>query len=398
MSVAISDSRLDRRHPAGPTNVEIIDDARRFTLLRPEWNSLLTGSRADCPFLTWEWLHAWWTHLGGGTRRLQLLTVRAGNELIGVAPLALACARLPWLSTLEFLGTGHAGSDYLDLIVRRNREEEGVRAMADSLIAQKRTLRLDHLPPSSLSAQLADELAAHGWTSLAASSGVCPVVTLAGHSWDSYLAMLGAAHRANVRRRMRAIERRFDVCFSRVLSEPERREGLSTLVALHNRRWNRRGGSTAFPTRALCAFHDEVTRLALEAGWLRLYVLRLDAAPVAALYGFVRTGRFYFYQSAFDERYGQYGIGMVMMGLAIRAAIEEGLLEFDLLYGTESYKQLWARDQRLLERRDLFPANVGGRIHRRTVQAKRTARRLAHRILPRGNPCETSLAPAGACF
>ena len=276
-----AESIRDRVLAAEPARVAVIDDLRGFTALKSEWNELLSASGSDCPFLTWEWLHAWWTHLGG-TERLQLLTVRVGGELTALAPLAVSRARLPWLATLELLGTGYAGSDYLDLIVRRSREAESVRAMADYLASQQVALHLDHLAPGSLASRLADELARQGWTSLETTAGVCPFVRLAGHSWDSYLAMLGPAHRANVRRRLRALDRQFRVRFDRVASESERRDSLSTLMALHNRRWNERGGSTAFPTRAHRAFHDEVTRLALEGGWLRLYMLRLDDTPAAA--------------------------------------------------------------------------------------------------------------------
>src|SRR3989442_5903264 len=82
--------------------VELIDDVQGFTALRSQWNSLLHTSGADSPFLTWEWLHTWWTHLSG-SRDLRLLILRAGNQLVGLAPLSLTRASLPWLSRLEFL-------------------------------------------------------------------------------------------------------------------------------------------------------------------------------------------------------------------------------------------------------------------------------------------------------
>jgi CelD/BcsL family acetyltransferase involved in cellulose biosynthesis len=375
--------------------VEIIDDIQRFAELRLEWNELLAASRADCPFLTWEWLYTWWTHLRG-SRRLQLITVRDGDELIALAPLAVSRAPVPWLSTLEFLGTGYAGSDYLDVIARRDRETEGVHSIAETLASQKRAVHLDHLPPSSLASGLVEPLIEGRWTLRETMAGACPFVRLADQSWDSYLGMLGPAHRANVRRRLRAIERQFEVRVERAASEKERRAFLSTLMALHNRRWSTRGGSTAFPTDALRSFHDEVTRCALERGWLRLFVLRLDSAPAAAMYCFAYGGKYYFYQGAFDERFQQFSVGLVMLALTIRAAIEEGSLEFDLLYGTEAYKALWARNQRLLSRIDLFPAHIGGRIHQRTVEANRAMRALARRILSRRSACTTSVTSAGA--
>jgi CelD/BcsL family acetyltransferase involved in cellulose biosynthesis len=220
-------------------------------------------------------------------------------------------------------------------------------------------------------------------------------VPLADRTWDSYLATVGSAHRANFRRRFRALEREFRVGFECATSESQRQAALQTLIDLHNRRWDKRGGSTAFPTPACRAFHDEATRLALESGWLRLFELRLNDVAVAATYCFGYNGRFYFYQGAFDERYQKYSVGLVTMGLTIRAAIAEGAIDFDLLYGEESYKWLWARETRTLERLELFPAHIGGRLHQRTVEARRTVRALARRIFPR-KPCDSNIRPAGA--
>jgi hypothetical protein len=43
------------------------------------------------------------------------------------------------------------------------------------------------------------------------------------------------------------------------------------------------------------------------------------------------------------------------MGLTIRAAIDEGAAEFDMLWGVEPYKFLWARDRRELRNIQSFP-------------------------------------------
>lgn len=361
---------------------DVIDDIGGFTRLAPAWTELLQASAADCPFLTVDWLHAWWTHLGG-SRKLKLFTVHDGDRLIAIAPLHVAHGPLGLLSRLEFLGTGGAGSDYLDLIVRRGHEREALAALADAFRAQKRALRLSHLPSPSLASRLTDYFAQDGWTSRTSDAGVCPIVALAGHSWESYLASLGAAHRANVRRRIKGLSKRFDVRFDLVTDESERREVLTALIGFHERRFGPRG-STAFLTPALRAFHDDVTRRALAHGWLRLYVLRLDGAPAAAMYGFAYNYRFYFYQHGFDARYESLSIGLALMALTIQSAIGEGALEFDMLYGTEKYKSLWARDQRTLTQLQVFPPHLGGFLHRRTVEAERSMRTAARRILSIG--------------
>lgn len=366
--------------------VDVVDDPRELATLGPRWNELLQASDADCPFLTWEWLYAWWTHLRGGAQ-LRLLTARAGTTLVAIAPMVVAPGRFGLFSRLQFLGTGSAGSDYLDLIVRRGWEEESVRAMAASLRHHGLALQLTHLSPASTSSMLRAHLVPAGWTSRTSEIAVCPFIRLDGHTWDTYLATLGAAHRANVRRRTKALSRQFRVHFGAAGTEAERREALDALVAFHARRWTGKGGSSAFQSAELRAFHDDVTRRTLDAGWLRLYVLRVDDAPAAVMYGFAYNRRFYFYQHGFDPQYQSQSIGLVMMGRAIRAAIEdERAGEFDMLYGNEGYKSLWAREQRSLHQIELFPADLRGTLHQALVEAERTARGLVRRFRSGGEP------------
>lgn len=354
---------------AGPreTHAAVIDSAWAFTALRPEWNSLLRASAAASPFLTWEWLHTWWQHLSGSSQ-LRMLAIRAGTELVAVAPFRMTtgAAHLP---CLEMLGTGVAGSDYLDVIIRRGWESEALSAIEQFVQSQNTTLRLTHLGPSAAAERLAGRLAERGWTPATTPGGTCPFIPLAGHTWDSYLATCGASHRANVRRRLRALEQKFDVRFERVTTEDARREGLSTLMQYHGRRFEARG--TAFNGEASRAFHDELTRRALDCGWLRMYVLRLDGTPAAVMYGFLYDQTFSFYQHGFDDQYQQQSIGLVLMALSIRAAIDEAAIEFDMLWGVEPYKFLWARDRRELRNIHLFPASLAGRLHRHLLHTRR---------------------------
>lgn len=361
------------------TSVEIVDQLPGFEALRLQWNELLHASAANGPFLTWEWMYAWWTNLRGRSR-LQLLVVRAGDEMVAIAPFRITRDRLPLFSTLEFLGTGCAGSDYLDLIVRSGFENEAVHALAESIESLGLALRLSHLRPGSQASRLAQKLENGGWTCRETQAGVCPVIHLAGHTWDSYMATRGTGHRTYVRRKMRAVHRLFGVRFERVVSPSHRLDALTALATFHDGRWGRHAGSTAFQTRNSQAFHRDATKRALDAGWLRLYALYFDDQMAGAMYAFAYDHRFYFYQHGFDERYQKYSPGVLLMALTIRAAIDEGAIEFDLLWGLESYKRLWADDARQLGRLDLFPAHLGGRMHQKSVDAESTVRAVVRRF------------------
>ena len=360
--------------------VEKIEDPARFEALRVEWNELLASSASDCLFLTWEWLHTWWKHLRED-RRLRIVTVRRDRELIAIAPLALRSRRwrrlLPF-PALEFLGTGGVGSDYLDVLIGRGQERHALPALAGSLADDKLMLELARVRRTSAHAgELAAEIARRGWVSTHVRTDVCPFIDLSGHDWQSYLASLGRSHRYNLRRRLRNLEKHWEIRFERVRSEEQRAVALRALVTLHGRRWRERGSPGAFHTPGLIAFHEELSRLALEQGWLRLYVLHLNGKPAAALYGFLYNGVFYFYQSGFDPELREHSIGLITMGLAIKSAIEEGAKTYDFLRGDESYKSLWTRAERELVRLELYPPGERGALYRQTMELRWSIKKMA---------------------
>jgi CelD/BcsL family acetyltransferase involved in cellulose biosynthesis len=191
---------------------------------------------------------------------------------------------------------------------------------------------------------------------------------------------LSAEHRYNFNRKWRRLNRDYDVRFEQMHTEEQSREALDLLIQQHNTRWSARGGSDAFHTPGLIAFHREWIVSALKRGWLRLYLLRLDEKPAACLYGLRHLGTFYFYQSSFDAAYMPSSVGLIAMGLAIQRAIEEGAEEYDLLHGSETYKSHWSHHSRDLARLESFPPSSAGRFCRLSVELGRAWRAVARRI------------------
>jgi len=371
-----------------------VSDGEAFRRLRAEWTELLASSPSDTVFLTWEWLHTWWEHCAG-RRRLALLTVRDGKDLIAIAPWAVRppqSSRLSFTRRLEFLGTGAAGSDYLDVIVRGGAEEPALQAIEAALEKVDAAVDFAQTRSGSLAGRLARALQERGWWLRRTVTNSCPFIPLTGLSWSSYLQGLGASHRANLGRRARALARAHDVAFTAAGTEEERRRFFQALVALHNAR--RRGiGSDAFDRPDRIAFHDRFSALALEQGWLRLLLLRLDGQPVAALYGLRYRDVFSFYQSGFDPERARQSVGLVTMGWSIRQAIDEGASEFDFLHGEESYKSLWTQTRRPLGRLEIYPPRAAGAFARRMDDAGRGARRLARALLPGGSAARVARGP-----
>ena len=367
--------------------ITVIEDAGRLSHLMEEWTDLLEHSEQDCLFLTPEWLTTWWRCFERDEWTLRVITVRRQRELLAIAPLFSRPRTLAGLMTLrstELLGTGIVGSDYLDVIVRHGEEGMVRVGLAEYFNRDNPPLILSHLPARSSEAEsMAKELESNGWQVRRSVIESCPYIALAGHTWESYLDSLGANHRYNFMRRLKNLEKTGIVEFDAVEKEDQRRDALQAFMALHAVAWQHRGGSQAMQTIREQMFHEAFSRIALERGWLRLFLLRVNGRPVGGLYGFRRGARFYFYQSGFDPGWRKHSVGLVTMGLAIKHALAEGVEEYDLLHGTEAYKFHWAKETRDLARVHLFPLSWRGWLYRAAFEADRRGKQAARRWVPR---------------
>jgi CelD/BcsL family acetyltransferase involved in cellulose biosynthesis len=269
--------------------VELVDSTDRFADLENEWRALVEASPVGSPFLTWEWLFAWWTHLRE-SRRLAIVTVRDRGVLVAVAPFCASRGQLRLFRRWEFLGTGHAGSDYLDAIVRDGFEIDAMRELSALARSRNVALHLDHLAPDARLSTLPAMLAGRGWSFRRVEHGACPYIPLDGHSWDSFLATIGPANRETTRRRFRALERTFAVRFERITEGAARESAVSRLFEFHDARFGSNG--TAFQNPRLRAFHRDATDRLCQSQLLRLYTLHLNDDLVAVMYGMSFKRRF----------------------------------------------------------------------------------------------------------
>lgn len=334
-----------------------------FLSLKDEWNELLLSSPCNTLFLTWEWQYTWWVNLAEG-RTLLLLTVRDGEKLIGLAPLSLRPADYPRMvpfRVLELIGTGSVGSDYLSIILRSGEENAALAEMCRHLISRKFVLELSNTErSSSIMIAAAMQMQELGCRTARHTQNFSPCIDLSNCTWDSYIARKGSASESRYRKKVKRMHRDFTVTMTRAATEQQRSSDLGTMIDLHLRRWTGRGGSNAFSSSALCNFHETFSRIALQKDWLRLYILRLDGKPAAAVYGFHYLGIFYYYQSGFDPQFSQYSVGMISIGLTLQRALAEGATEYDLLRGEEEYKYMWANDERELVCLRIYPPNLQG--------------------------------------
>lgn len=305
---------------------------------REPWQAL--GERAGNLFGTWEWASVWWRHFGRG-RRLRLIGCRRPDgTLAGVLPLYEA-RRRP-LQLLRFVG--HGPADQLGPVCA----PEDRPALGEAL---KRTVS----GPASV--LLAERLwPPEGWIDRLEATVVrreeSPRVALDASTWDDFLGARSANFRQQVRRRERNLRKRGLVY--RLADAASLAADLESLYRLHEARWEG-AGTTSFTRHR--PFHGEFAAVALERGWLRLWLAEIDGRPVAAWYGFRFADAYWYYQAGRDPAWDREAAGFVLLSHTIRQSVEEGMSEYRLLLGGEPYKARFASDDPGLE-----TAVVGSRV------------------------------------
>ena len=190
----------------------------------------------------------------------------------------------------------------------------------------------------------------------------CPHIKLAG-DFESYLAGLPEGTGQQWKRRLRWLEKRPGFAIETLTTPAELDRGLTTLFALHHRRWAVEGGSDAIDGPDVEAFHRRAARALAEDGWARLYLLNVEGETRAALYGFRHGDRFAFYQAGYDPDWRQRSVGTVLLGHIVQRCFAEGVAEYDFLRGSEPYKLKWANGARQTVRLRARDSSLRARLH-----------------------------------
>jgi CelD/BcsL family acetyltransferase involved in cellulose biosynthesis len=235
-------------------------------------------------------------------------------------------------------------------------------------------------------AMIADRMPGdQGWPALIGGPVVdrkpSPTLVTDGLDWEGFLRSRSRNFRDQARRRERKLARGHDLRF-RLCDDPERLDGdLDTLYRLHAARWGEGSGSFRPPRDA---FHRDFAASALARGWLRLWTLELDGSAAASWLGYRFGGKEWYYQAGRDPALEREAVGFVLMTHTIREALNDGVSEYKLLLGGESYKDRFATADHGLET-VLLGRGVRGRLARAAARSvaslppsvRRRAKRLA---------------------
>jgi len=379
-----------------PLEVALFDSEERLVTLDVDWNRLASGS-GSCMSITWEWLHTWWSVYGRERCELRVVTVRRDGVLIGALPLVCYVERMGMrrARVLRFLGTGEPEADevvseYIDMLAVPGCDAVVAAAISEYLVEHRHAWDVlvlkDLLADARVLQTLAPLLAARGCEIRRERAGARYWVALPD-SFDAYVATLRDGDAKRLLYKRRKLQRAGEVDFRLADGEGGRAEAFEYLRQMHAARWSQRGRPGVFASKLFTQFHRTLLARLTGRGAARLYLLRLNQRPIAALYNLRCGSTEFFYQSGFDVAEGRYSPGVVAHVMAIERAINDKVGVYDFMKDVDgSYKSAFGCRETPMHSVTVYSPTPAGRWLAGWARLKCGVRKIRQNIRARHTP------------
>jgi CelD/BcsL family acetyltransferase involved in cellulose biosynthesis len=318
--------------------VEVISDLGSLVSAKPAWDRLVDLAGIDHPFLCHDWIRSWWESFGTG-RKLNVLLVKDGEEVVGIAPLMLSRQRMYGVPVRElgFIYNDH--TPRFDFIVARNhapvyeavwrhlldRREEWDLLKLCQIDSGSQTLLEVPLLAEASGCQVGT------WPSVES-----PYLRMEG-SFDQYFKSLNTGLRQNLKRRMKRLEERGAVEFESVSAEDQIDSSLPEAFRMEAASWKGSAGTAIGCHPELQKFYSSVAHRAAHRGALSLTFLRVNGQRVAFDLSLIHNKKRFVLKPGYLQEYRTCSPGQQLTAMTIRDAYERGLTEIDFLGAAEDW-------------------------------------------------------------
>jgi len=327
--------------------VETVTDETSFLRLQSEWDDTVDRAQIHHPFLCHDWMRTWWECFGSEAH-LHVIVVRAGGQIVAIAPLLFERARMYGMPVrrLRLLQNDH--SPRSDFIVA-DYASQCYQAIWTSLFHERHNwdvLLLSQLPPETSTVEVVSGLAARdGCATGLWRSGSSPYLSISGTEAD-YFANLSAKFRQNLRNRMTRLTRVGKPALEIISSDSSLSEAVDDAVRLEESGWKRDAGTAISTDLNIRQFYARLAERMADRGWLRLMFLNVNGRRIATSYTIEHNRRLFLCKTGYDPDYNTCSPFKLLMHFIVRYAFAEGAHEIDLLGDSEPWKEEWTEASR----------------------------------------------------
>lgn len=161
------------------------------------------------------------------------------------------------------------------------------------------------------------------------------------------------------------------------------RDALQKFYALEAAGWKGASG-TAIATSAPCRrFYDEIAHWAGSLGLLSIYRLEWNDQLLAAHFGLTYNGRYCSPKIAYDEAFGKWAPGHLIVGEILRDCAARGIVEYDITGQNDDWKRKWSGRTRAQSLYYIFRKGIwGSLLHRMRFQIRPAVKHVLDSISP----------------
>lgn len=323
--------------------VNRITDLQGFSDLQLQWSALLQENSVRSAFLSWEWNYSWWQAYSTN-KKLWLLTIHAGDDLVGIAPLVLIKKRKAGIRSRVLTNLGDESLDVGGFIIPKN-DPNVYSALVDYLFRHQDewdVLVLNEFLQADPGIKLLKGfLKKHGLHAYQ-QERLHYYLPLEG-TWKEYLASLSQNLRGDLRRKIHRAEKLGRLQYIHHRGSEVSKEDLEIIYQI-----NASGRhSFLYQSAQEKKFQEKLRQTMQSTGWMEVHLLKINDKPVAYRSGFYFEKRIEDWRNAFNINFFELSAGKILLSWMIEAAFNTGGVEVDFLRGEEDYKARWKTSERV---------------------------------------------------
>lgn len=329
--------------------VRVVDDEDGLLALGEAWRRI----EHDLPQLTVFQTHRYqcaWVRNFALTRRLMIVVVHDGDEVVGIAPFQVSLVEMHGreLRQLSFLGAPWEVDRPGFLFARL--PADCAEAAARALLARRGQWDFawfhEQIPGDPALESFCATLVRHGLLHGRTPSSRCPYLRFEG-TWPELLATKSQKFRKNLKAARRKLEAAGRLAYESCSGDVERLQGLLLeYEALERRSWKAKAGIGATQSVEHLRFYLHLASEFGATGEFTIRCLRLDGRMIAATFGLTHRRRFYSLHIANDSEFAKHSAGTYLEALELEECFGAGLDEYDFLGGFLKNKLRWATEFR----------------------------------------------------
>lgn len=180
--------------------------------------------------------------------------------------------------------------------------------------------------------------------------------------WDDLYGSYAKKFRYNIRNSTKLLKELGDLELVQFTEQKEVPQFLSDVYSIERSSWKEAAGTSLTANKKQEDFHSELASIAAATGIFKGYILYLNGAPIAHVFGVLSDGVFYSLKLSYSEEYRKYSSGIVITSLVIQKLILEHVKFWDFSGPTEDYKRRWTSNAYSLRTLTFFSKNSRGQF------------------------------------